>query len=280
LGTWQAILLGLVQGLTEFLPISSSAHLVLAQSLLGIEPPGLSLEIAVHLGTLAAVVAVFARDLGELLRAAGRLVGAGARGAWPRGWPAREPGAALLATLVLASLVTASVGLAAEPWLRGAFEEPRVAAALLLVTGGLLWGAGRISPGTRSVAAVDWRDGLLVGVAQGVAILPGISRSGVTIAAGLLNGLDRDAAARFSFLLSVPAILGATALEAARAGPASLLQPGLEVTLPAMGAAAVTGFLAVTWLLRLVRRGRLGMFAYYCWAVGGGALLWLSLGRA
>ncbi|HCC32442.1 MAG TPA: undecaprenyl-diphosphate phosphatase [Clostridiales bacterium] len=276
-GTGQAVLLGLVQGITEFLPVSSSAHLVLAQALLGIEPPGLTLEIAVHLGTLAAVVAVFARDLGQLLRAGGRMAGVAARGASSREHFARDPGARLLVLLALASGVTAALGLTGEPWLRGAYEEPEVAATLLLVTGAILWGAGRLRPGTRPLAALDWRDGLLVGAAQGVAILPGISRSGTTIAAGLMTGLDRDAAARFSFLLSVPAILGATLLEAVRLGPASLLQPGLEVTLPAMVSAAVTGFLAVTGLLRLVRRGRLGSFAYYCWVVGGGSLLWLTL---
>jgi undecaprenyl-diphosphatase len=279
-GTGQAVLLGLVQGLTEFLPISSSAHLVLAQALLGIEPPGLTLELAVHLGTLAAVVAAFARDLGELLRTGWRVAAAACCGGRSRGHSGQDPGTRLLAVLILASAVTAAVGLTGEPWLRGAYEAPEVAASLLLVTGAILWGSGRIRPGTRPVAAIDWRDGLLVGIAQGVAILPGISRSGTTIAAGILAGLDGDAAARFSFLLSVPAILGATLLEAVRVGPAALLQPGLEVTLPAMAAAAVTGFLAVNGLLRVVRRGRLGFFAYYCWAVGGASLLWLVLAGA
>ncbi len=274
MGTWQAILLGLVQGLTEFLPISSSAHLVLAQSLLGIEPPGLSLEIAVHLGTLAAVVAVFARDLGELLRAAGRLVGAGARGAWPRGWPAREPGAALLATLVLASLVTASVGLAAEPWLRGAFEEPRVAAALLLVTGGLLWGAGRISPGTRSVAAVDWRDGLLVGVAQGVAILPGISRSGTTIAALLWRGSSTALAPRFSFLMYLVASLGVAALTIPELSAAELEPaPALAMFVTSFG----VGYLAILWLFSVLRRGKFRWFAPYLWGIAALTLAHVAL---
>ncbi|HSW09959.1 MAG TPA: undecaprenyl-diphosphate phosphatase [Bacillota bacterium] len=277
MGTGQAVLLGLVQGLTEFLPVSSSAHLVLAQALLGIQPPGLTLEIAVHLGTLVAVLVVFARDLGQLLGAGWRMAVAAARRASPREHLARDPGARLLVGLALASAVTAAMGLTGEPWLRGAYEEPELAAALLLVTGAILWGAGRIRPGTRPLPAVGWRDGLLVGAAQGVAILPGISRSGTTIAAGLWSGLDRDAAARFSFLLSVPAILGATLLEAVRLGPASLLQPGLGVTLPAMASAAATGFLAITGLLRVIRRGRLGSFAYYCWAVGGGSLLWLTL---
>ena len=279
MGTGQAVLLGLVQGLTEFLPISSSAHLVLGQSLLGIEPPGLTLEIALHLGTLAAVVVVFARDLNELLQAGWRMVRAVARGTWSGDYLAREPGAQLLALLALASGVTAAVGLAGEPWLRRAYEEPEVAASLLLVTGALLWGTGKIRPGTKSIPAMAWRDGLLIGVAQGIAILPGISRSGATIAAGLLSGLNRDAAARFSFLLSVPAIVGAALFELVRLRPASLLQPGLEVTLPSMAAAAITGFLAVTGLLQVVRRGRLGLFAYYCWAVGGSSLLWLILGN-
>ncbi len=274
---WKAVVLGIVQGLTEFLPVSSSGHLVLGQHLLGFRPPGLVLEVALHLGTLVAVVLVFARDLGRLLVGGGRAALALLRGRRVRQVMAEEPLARLLGMLVLASAVTAGVALVGERWFRQAFEHPMVAAVMLLVTGVVLRAAGRAGEGKRSLSGIGGADAAVVGLAQAVAIIPGISRSGSTIAAGLFRGMEREAAARFSFLLSVPAILGAGLLELRALAELGETWPAPPVLLPAVAAAAVSGVLAISLLLGVVRRGRIGLFAYYCWLVGGAAVLWLCL---
>ncbi|MDQ7794819.1 MAG: undecaprenyl-diphosphate phosphatase [bacterium] len=277
LDTWKAVILGVLQGLTEFLPVSSSGHLVLGQHLLGFRPPGLVLEVALHLGTLAAVVVVFARDLGRLLAGGWLAIARMASGVPPGQALTEEPGARLLGALVVASAVTAGLAWLAEPWLRATFERPAVAAGMLLATGVLLRAAGRAGDGRKPLWGIGWADAAVVGVAQAIAIIPGISRSGSTIAAGLFRGMERETAARFSFLLSVPAILGAGLLELGQLRGMEEPWPAWPALLPAVGAAAVTGILAISLLLSVVRRGRIALFAYYCWMVGGTALLWLAV---
>lgn len=257
---WEAALLGSVQGVTEFLPVSSSAHLVLGQAALGVRLPGVLYEAAVHLATLVAVVWVYRARVVDLARGVVR----GRRDAW-----------LYVGLLALASVPAAVVGL----WLRGpieaAFEEPTLAAGLLLVTGALVatirWtaeGAAEERPGGGGA--------LWVGFAQAAAILPGISRSGATVAAGVWRGVEPERMAEFSFLLSVPAVGGAALLEL---GPGQLdavreLGPELAV---GFAAAAVTGVLAIRLFVRALRAGSFHLFAYYCWTVGGGYLLaaWL-----
>ena len=255
----QALLLGVIQGLTEFLPISSSGHLVLGQAALGIKEPVLLFDILLHIGTLAAVLAVYGKDVWRILRAwflalAGR-ANEEERVSARTGW-----------LLILGTVPAALVGVLFKDTIEAAFAAPRLTAYNLLVTGGVLFVSGGKMQGTRKEAQMTWRDALWIGALQAVAILPGISRSGSTIAAGLWAGLDREQAARFSFLLSVPAILGAFVLKARHMGatPADAWTPMAAGTLTA----AVVGILSLLWLIQVVRRGNIRWFAYYCWAAG------------
>lgn len=248
-------LLGLVQGLTEFLPVSSSGHLALGQALLGVESPGLALEAAVHLGTLGAVLLYFG---GDLLALAGGLATDRA---------ARR----YVLLLALGTLPVALVGLLLGEVLEGAFASPRAVGGAFLGTALLLglgaWAARRARRETVTVG-----DAGAVGVAQALALLPGISRSGATVAAGLLRGLSPASAARFSFLLSIPAIGGASALALARAvGEPGLSPGGLAL---AGGCAFASGLLGIHVFLSLLRRGKLWPFALYCTALGLAALAW------
>ncbi len=275
------IALGVLQGLTEFLPVSSSGHLVLAQRLLGFQVPGVLLEVIVHLGTAVAVVVLFARELWAMLVAVLRWFGPGRSGRGKTA-AARADRAwrGLVTNILAATAATSLIGFAFQPYFRGAFETPKVAAAMLLVTGAVLYATSWLGRGRRSQTDLGPADAVLIGAAQGLAILPGLSRSGLTIAGGLTRKLTGEAAARFSFLLSLPAIVGATVVETAgsdelRAALASGLPVGGLVL--AFGAAFVSGLFAMLFLVRVIERGRLSRFAWYCWAVGAAALVWLSL---
>lgn len=257
---WQAAILGLVQGLTEFLPVSSSGHLALAESFLGVRGGGVAFAVLLHAGTLLAIVLVFPGGVRALVT--GGL-------AWLR-FP-RSPSADALfaARVALATVPGAIVGLLLESRIEEAFSSPRAVGFLLLVTAGILLATLRAGKGEREVG---WRDALLVGCAQAFAILPGVSRSGATISTALLLGVARPRAAEFSFLASLPLILGSVLLElpdlresSAHGGGASLLIGFLTSFL--------VGWVALRWLLRLVRSGRLHWFAPYCVAVGLAALL-------
>lgn len=259
----QALLLGLIQGLTEFLPISSSGHLVLGQAALGLKEPVLLFDILLHMGTLAAVLVVFGKDVWRITRAwlvslAGRAEGAD-RASARAGW-----------LLILGTVPAALVGALFKDAIEAAFAAPRLTAYNLLVTGCLLYFSGGRVKGTRLEAQMTWLDALWIGTLQAVAILPGISRSGSTIAAGLWAGLDREQAARFSFLLSIPAILGAFVL---KAKDLKTVPDGTWGSM-AVGTltAAVVGVISLVWLLRVVRRGNIRAFAYYCWAAGALAI--------
>lgn len=259
------VVLGILQGLTEFLPISSSGHLVLVQQLWPRSPfspqAQLLFDAAVHVATLIAVLWVFRGRVIWLVRVLlGYLlpkVHAEERGLGLRLW----------ALLLVGTLPTLALGLALRGLIEKAFNSTTAVGIALLVTGTLLFVAGRRS-GSRGLAEMRFHDALLIGAMQGLAIFPGASRSGFTIAAGLLLGLRRELAAEFSFLLAAPAILGALILEVQglRSMPdtEAVLGPLLLGSLLAL----ITGVLALRWLLRLLRRGHLRAFAYYCWPLG------------
>ena len=253
-----AALLGLVQGLTEFLPVSSTAHLLLAQALLGLDLPGLHLEVAVHLGTLASVLLYYRADLWAMTRGVFR----------------GGDGRRLLVLGVLGTLPAVVVGLLLKDAVEDLRENPRIAAAGLIAVGLFLL----LTRLARRVAAREpgARDALIIGSAQAVsAIVPGVSRSGSTIGTGMFLGLDPAWAARFSFLLSVPAILGAAALDAmGNALPAPSDVPALAI---AAAVAFATGLAAIHVLLRVVARGRLAIFGVYCVVVGVAASVWLAV---
>lgn len=264
LGPLAVLLLALVQGLTEFLPVSSSGHLVLAQALLGLTRDGLALDVALHVGTLLAVVAFYRRDLR-------RLAGEALAGSW------RE-----LGLLAAGSLPAAAVGLGFGGFFSRLFHSPVAAGAGLCATAGILaWGerarrrSERVPVPPEHLAAprdVGLADALWIGAGQALAIFPGVSRSGTTIAVGLRRGLKPEVAARFSFLLSVPVIGGAALLELPAAFEHGFEGMGSGVVLAAVGVAAVVGWGALAVLIGTLRRGAFVWFAAYCAAVGAVAL--------
>jgi len=270
------IVLGAVQGATEFLPVSSSGHLAVGQLMLfggevdgGLTDQPLLLEVLLHLATLLAVVVVYRRDVLLVIRGLGRGLAALFRGRLGR-VAAEDEGVGLALSLVAGLVPTAAIGFALRGPAAAVSGSPHglglafLACACLLVAS--RWWPGGSRP-------LDWRLGFLIGVVQGLAVLPGVSRSGVTIAAGLALGLGREEAARFSFLLSVPAILGAAALELDVEG----LAAGGHGPAFAAGAlvAFAVGLAALLFLIRVVRGGRLWMFAPYVAAVAVFSLFFL-----
>ncbi|HUV85570.1 MAG TPA: undecaprenyl-diphosphate phosphatase [bacterium] len=248
-------MLGLVQGLTEFLPVSSSGHLVLAQEYLGIAAPGIVVEVALHVATALAVLVYFRRRLKEIFSAAS----GGGRG-WLR----------FVALIAVASLPAAVVGLALEGRIELLFESSRAVGAALLFTGGVLAASSFVRRGDAKLADMAFAAALAVGAAQALAIAPGVSRSGMTIVAGLLVGLAGAEAATFSFLLSVPAILGAAALEATKIRAFQGDWTGLAL---AFGVAFVAGLAAIYVVLASARGRGFAWFGAYCAALGLFALL-------
>jgi undecaprenyl-diphosphatase len=265
---FQAIVLGIVQGLTEFIPISSSAHLVLVPWILGweFEPePAFIFNVLVQLGTLAGVIAYFRRDLVSLVRAAMRGLASGR--------PLADPVSRLAWLIALASLPAAAAGVLIKDLVESAFGSPVAVCAFLVVTAALLWVGERIGQRQRLLDALTPLDAIWVGIGQAFALFPGISRSGATITAGLLRHLRRPDAARLSFLMSVPVMLGAGAialLDLASIPTSSSLLPPLAA---GFASAAVVGYFSIHWLLGYLARRPLGPFALYCFLVGVAGLL-------
>ncbi len=262
----EAVLLGVVQGLTEFLPVSSSGHLVLFQHLLGIEEPMLAFDISVHVGTLFAVIIYFYKDILDILKSLFRLVTL---------LPDKKATAQLLESntdirmallIIIGSVPTAILGLMFKEIAETLFSSVTIVGVTLLVTGLIIgctkW-TGKAGHGIRRFPV---KSSLAIGIVQGLAIIPGISRSGSTIAAGMFLGLDRETAARFSFLLSIPAVAGAGLL-----GAKDLIgQSGLPLDVIAIGTltACVVGYVSLKLLVWMVRKGRLHFFAPYCAVLG------------
>ncbi len=277
----QALILGIVQGATEFLPISSSGHLVLVPWILdwhGVGESNMAFDVLVHLGTLAAVFGYFWRDFK-------RMIGAAWSGIQARD-PMGDPDSRLAWFILGGSIPAGLAGLALEDWFEGLFGNPAAVAVLLFGTAGLLCLAERVrahgdasrAPDRRlntldTLNRMKWADALWIGAAQAMAILPGISRSGATIAAGLLRGFDRASAARFSFLLGTPAIIGAAALQLLDLLQAGALESQIKVLLIGFASAAVVGYLAIHALLLYVRERSLNIFAVYCALFGTVSLI-------
>ena len=260
----QALVLGIVQGVTEFIPISSSGHLVLAPWLLNWPEPGLVFDTIVHWGTLVAILAVFWRDIVALARAwAGSLV--------ERNLAQTEARLAWL--VIVGTLPAALIGFLGKDFFESLFSSPGWVAALLQVTGGILALSERLGKRQRSLGDLDWLDSVLIGLAQGLSIAPGISRSGATIALGLLRGVKREAAARYSFLLATPIIFGAGLLQLVELFRAGAGGAQLAPLIAGFLAAAISGYLCIRLLLAYLQRGRLYVFAAYCWLAGSMSLI-------
>lgn len=261
LAWWEGLLIGLVQGLTEFLPISSSGHLVLAEHLLGIEAQGVFLEVTVHVATLVSVVIVYRAKIAELIR---DMVTGGKEGWWYVG------------LLLLASIPAGAVGILFRDYFERTFHSLPALGWNFLITAGLLWSTRyavrRPPPAVESRVSV--LQAVTIGLAQAVAILPGVSRSGATIAAGLWGRLAPARAAEFSFLMSIIVIAGSGLLEARHlAVGTQTITPGLVT---AFLAALVAGIVAIRVLVLLLRRGKFHYFAPYCAALGILGLVWFG----
>lgn len=265
-----SLALGAIQGLTEFLPVSSSGHLVLFQHLFGLKEPELLFDISLHAGTLAAVSVVFFHEIQKIVSALVRLPALikEAGGIKPL---FRENEEIRIAVFILVgSIPTAVLGLFIKSEADRIFGTPWVSGLMLLVTGTFLWFTKKITREGRSIKQLTIKDAFIIGFVQGVAVLPGISRSGATISAALFLGMERGSAGSFSFLLSIPAVFGALLLSL----NSPLTQGSVSEKIMLFGAvtAAVVGFFALKVLLRAVKSGRLHYFAPYCWAVGSIAL--------
>lgn len=251
----ESLLLGIVQGLTEFLPVSSSGHLVLGQALLGIDSPGVTFEVVLHLATLCAVVWVYRRRIGELLSG----MATGRREAWR-----------YVGLIMLASVPAGLLGGFGRRWFERAFDQPLLAAGMLLITGALVYSLRFTGPTARDPLPDAWRS-WWVGVAQALAILPGISRSGATVATGAWLGVDTVKMAEFSFLMSVPAILGAGVLQLGEMGDHAALATGSLAA--GFVAAAVAGVVAIRLFVHMLRIDTFHWFAWYCWTAGSAYLV-------
>jgi undecaprenyl-diphosphatase len=264
----EAILLGIIQGLTEFLPVSSSGHLVLMQQFLGLKEAELLFDVCVHLGTLAAVVIAFHREIKSIVMALLRLFTAAETKDGVLSAIESDPELKMALLIVIGFIPTAILGLAFSKIADRLFSSVLIVGLMLLVTGTLLWlTRWTINPGRRSGGdRLNLKNAFLIGIVQGLAIIPGISRSGSTISVGLLLGIEREMAARYSFLLSIPAIVGAGLLGLWN----GLSETDLSINVLLTGAvtAAIVGYAALRALLQVVKKGSLHMFAPYCWLVG------------
>jgi len=261
--TFQAIIYGIVQGLTEFLPVSSTAHLILLPWVAGWPDPGLSFDVALHLGTLIALLIYFRADWIALISSALGII---------RGRP-QAPDARMAMQIVIATIPGAIAGALFEHKVEDALRAPQVIALMLIALALVLVVAEWMGRRKKSLDEISWGDAITVGVAQAFAIIPGVSRSGVTITAGLFRGMKRDTAARFSFYLSTPIIAGAVAkrsLEILKAG-ATIEQ--LTPFIVGILASGIVGYLAIAFLMRYLQTRTTYLFVYYRIALGIAVLL-------
>ena len=264
----ESIILAVLQGLTEFLPVSSSGHLVLAQHWFGhVEETNLLFDIMLHCATVGAILIYFRNDWMALAR--GLL-----------GFPAKAKESSVFTgaewqtvqMVIIASIPTAILGLTIQKVGLEIFSRPDIVGSLLILTGIVLW-IGRGKSTGRGIKDMNVRDALVIGLVQGIAVLPGISRSGSTIAGGMLLGLERELIVRFSLLISIPAILGATLLELFK-----LMHNGHVMIGPylvGMVVAALVGYWSIGIILRLVKQDHFHLFSYYLWPVGIAILVWM-----
>lgn len=278
MSVWQAVILSVVQGFTEFLPVSSSGHLTLGAKFLGLPSPGLAFSIWVHMGTAMATIAMLHKEIFWLVK-----------GVFAPASPEDRRRSLAIAGYVIAASVPAGViGVLFKKKIEASFSSGIVASIGLIITGCFLqfsrpkaakgFQSRNTSQGPKSAQpaldTVTFPRSMVVGISQAIAIIPGISRSGTTITSGLLSGMSREDAARFSFLLSLPAVLGAGLLDV-RSALAAHVSPISVIGLIGAGVSFLTGLFALSFLFKTVRKGELSKFSYYCWAVGVVSLIYL-----
>ena len=264
---WNAILLGLVQGIAEFLPISSSGHLSILNNLFHMttaDEGHLFFDVLLHMGTLVSVCVVYWDDIVHMFWEVLALAGAGPMGGQRQ---AHYPGARLFLLIVAATLPLFLI-LPVNDMLEGLYYNSIFIGVMLILTGCMLYISDKMAQGKKTERNMSFLDALLIGVCQCVATVPGLSRSGTTITAGLATGLRRDFAVKFSFLMSLPAVLGANILSFVKAAREGIDWHSMPAYLIGTAVAMLTGIGAITLLKRISQSGKFGSFAYYCWVVG------------
>jgi undecaprenyl-diphosphatase len=252
-------ILGAIQGFTEFLPVSSSGHLLVFRKMFGLAEAGLLLDTMLHLGTLLAVFAVFWRDIWEMIK---------------------KPFSHLTLLIVVGTIPTGIIGLLFKDTFESLARTGITVGWEFIATGIILWLADNLKDrGLKDVNRITFKDSFIVGTLQGVAILPAISRSGLTIAGSLFQGIERKTAAKFSFLLSIPAILGAVVVQGKDLLEGSIEGIGMSSLVVGTLVSALCGYIAVRWMLKIIQRGSLKGFSVYVWIIGVGILLAQFLGR-
>jgi undecaprenyl-diphosphatase len=262
---YQGVLLGILQGITEFLPVSSSGHLILGQHFFNMTESMLAFDISVHTGTLAAILLVFFKDIKAICVSILKPT-------------STKSDIKLILLIITGSIPTAILGFIIKIWENIIFSSLLLVGCMLMVTGTLLW-LTRNKQNTQiseneiiKTSNFTFKSAFIIGAVQGIAVIPGISRSGATIATGLFTGLDRKMAAKFSFLLSIPAIIGAELLQLSE----SMHQPIIITKATVFGTLAsfITGCMALILLLKIIDRGKLHLFAPYCWALGFSVIIY------
>lgn len=264
-----AVLLGIIQGLTEFLPVSSSAHLILARAFLGWEIPpefGLAFDVAAHVGTLAAILIFFRAEIFGMIRSLPGLFSADP-----------DPSAKLARLIVVGTIPVVIVALAFNDFIEQVLRTPAVAAGALAIGAVVMLAAERARSTTRAEDSITWWEALLIGVAQSAALIPGMSRSGSTISMGMFLGIRRDAAARFTFLLAIPAMMAAAAKEALELREMSLPPDSGTLLVTAIVVSGVTGYLTIKYFLRYLGTNSLDLFAAYRLLLAVATVAWLLM---
>jgi len=262
-----AVLLGFIQGVAEFLPISSSGHLSIFQNLFGMadyEHNHMLFDVLLHLGTLAAVCIVYRKDIGEMFSALVNFIKGGTKTLQDE---RHGPNSRFILMLVAATAPLLLVLLFNDA-IESLYSNTFYIGIILIFTGVILYAADRLDPGVKNARTMRLRDAVIIGISQVVATLPGLSRSGTTISVGMATGLDRSFAVKFSFIMSIPAILAANLLTLFKALKTTVDLSLLPVYLVGVVVAGVVGFFAIRIIERVVQKGKFGCFAYYCWAVG------------
>ena len=262
-----AILLGIIQGLTEFLPVSSSAHLILARAFFGWEVPaefGLAFDVALHVGTLAAIVVYFRAEIAAMVRSLPKALA-----------PDPGPAGRMMRLIAVGTLPVVVVGVAFSDYIEDVLRTPAVTAVTLTIGAIAMLVAERLGPRQRTEQQLTFFEAILIGCAQASALIPGMSRSGSTIAMGMFLGIRRDAAARFTFLLAIPAMLAAAAKEGLELAKMPLPSESYATIVVGMLVSAGVGYLTIKYFLKFLAGNRLDVFAYYRLLLAAATVAWL-----
>lgn len=262
----KAIVLGIIQGLTEFLPVSSSGHLAVTQQFLKVpEDRILFFTIMLHIGTLFSVFFVYSKDIAMIIAEFFRLIGETFTG---KGFKINNEHRKLGIFIIIATVPTGLMGILFGNIFESFFSSTLIIGIALIITGTLLWSAEKFNPGNRDIQDMHWLDATVVGIFQGLAITPGLSRSGSTIAGSLFRGFNKELATKFSFLISIPAILGAAVLELKDVFKFGMGDISVGITIAGVLAAFISGLFAIRTLINLIKKEKLYYFSFYTWAVG------------